>query len=113
MPAGALLLSPWVDLTSTHPAEGLQQPFFGHDIISPCKAAEFRRYITHPVGMARSLLATHHKLCRAYVGGAHVGEACLNPLVSPALGSLYGLPPMWINAGARAMHCHIKSAFVC
>ncbi len=79
LPAGALLFSPWVNITDVHPAEGLGAPFFGHDIVSPCKAHDFRE---------------------AYVGhGGDVLEACRNPLVSPALANVHGLPPMWINAG--------------
>lgn len=60
-------------------------------------------------GSTRTYLCVDVMSTRSYVGAEHVEEACGNPLVSPALGSLYGLPPMWINAGVSVLHTRAQT----
>lgn len=71
MPAGALLLSPWVDLTEAGLSSELDNP---HDYLSSGLLQIFRNHYTHE-------------------------GASQDPLISPVLADLTGLPPLYIQAG--------------
>lgn len=74
LPGAAALLSPWVDLTGEHP---------------PASDVVARDVILSPEQLAR--------WAAAYVGDA----AADDPLISPLLADLRGLPPLLIDAGGR------------
>ena len=72
-PAGAYLLSPWLDMTqsgASYEARGPHDPMITHNALSACS--------------------------EAYRAGASAED----PLVSPAKGDLTGLPPLFIQVGA-------------
>lgn len=72
-PAGAYLLSPWLDMTqsgASYAARGPHDPMITHAALTGCS--------------------------EAYRAGASADD----PLVSPAKGDLTGLPPLFIQVGA-------------
>ncbi|WP_369818586.1 alpha/beta hydrolase fold domain-containing protein, partial [Phenylobacterium sp. Root700] len=72
-PAGAYLLSPWLDMTqsgASFAARGPHDPMITHAALTACSAA--------------------------YRAGASAED----PLISPAMADLAGLPPLFIQVGA-------------
>jgi acetyl esterase/lipase len=75
LPAGGALLSPWVDLTSSHETVASNAPFDWGD----------RDYLQH--------------WARLYVGGADP----LDPQASPLYADLHGLPPLLVQVGTAEL----------
>lgn len=95
LPAGLILMSPWVDLTMSC---GSWDENMGWDVV-PRPEADGEASSTMSLSLLLMLMLDHLNPVACYLGPKGIATYLTHPYASPLFGDLSGLPPMLIQSG--------------